>query len=191
MKDFCNLGEAGLLERRRKRAGLRELERVGSIWLGWFRFRKSFQNAGRGHVIGVAFRNAPGAKCRAPARFQDATDLSQGFRQVGKQHDAEPASGAIECGGSERQHGGIRYLESDVAKVEFPGGIFQRTRRWRLLRRPSRRRHPDRGIECVDCFSNEHMAQCINYLKASGLKIALLVNFQRPKVEWRRVVLNP
>lgn len=45
-------------------------------------------------------------------------------------------------------------------------------------------------IKCVDHFSGEHTAQCINYLKASGLKLALLVNFQKPKVEWRRVVYH-
>jgi GxxExxY protein len=43
-------------------------------------------------------------------------------------------------------------------------------------------------LKCVDRFSKEHLAQCLNYLKASGLKSALLVNFQRPKVEWRHVV---
>ncbi len=43
-------------------------------------------------------------------------------------------------------------------------------------------------LKCVDRFCNEHMAQCLNYLKASGLKIALLVNFQKPKVEWKRIV---
>jgi GxxExxY protein len=44
-------------------------------------------------------------------------------------------------------------------------------------------------LKCVDRFANEHLAQCINYLKASGLRVALLVNFQKPKVEWRRVLL--
>jgi len=43
-------------------------------------------------------------------------------------------------------------------------------------------------IKCVDRFSNEHMAQCLNYLRVSGLKIAVLVNFQKPKVEWKRIV---
>jgi GxxExxY protein len=43
-------------------------------------------------------------------------------------------------------------------------------------------------VKCVDAFSNEHLAQCINYLKASGLHLALLINFRRPKVEWRRIV---
>ena len=43
-------------------------------------------------------------------------------------------------------------------------------------------------LKCVDCFSNEHLAQCLNYLKASHLKLALLINFQKPKVEWKRII---
>ncbi len=43
-------------------------------------------------------------------------------------------------------------------------------------------------LKCVDRFSNEHLAQCINYLKASHVKAALLINFQKPKVDWKRVV---
>ena len=43
-------------------------------------------------------------------------------------------------------------------------------------------------LKCVDRFANEHMAQCINYLKASGLKHAMLINFQKPKVEWKRII---
>ena len=45
-------------------------------------------------------------------------------------------------------------------------------------------------LKCVDHLANEHLAQCINYLKASGLAVALLINFQRPKVEWKRVLLD-
>ena len=43
-------------------------------------------------------------------------------------------------------------------------------------------------LKCVETFSNEHIAQCINYLKASGLKLALLINFQHAKLEWKRVI---
>ncbi|MBI4874494.1 MAG: GxxExxY protein [Acidobacteria bacterium] len=32
-------------------------------------------------------------------------------------------------------------------------------------------------------FAPQHWAQCLNHLKASGFKIALLLNFLRPKVE--------
>ena len=45
-------------------------------------------------------------------------------------------------------------------------------------------------LKCVDRFSNEHTAQCLNYLKASGMSVCLLVNFQKPRVEWKRVVLG-
>jgi GxxExxY protein len=44
-------------------------------------------------------------------------------------------------------------------------------------------------LKC-DRFANEHLAQCINYLKASHLSVALLINFQKPKVEWKRVLLD-
>ena len=43
-------------------------------------------------------------------------------------------------------------------------------------------------LKCVDRLANEHTAQCINYLRASGRTVCLLVNFQRPKVEWKRIV---
>jgi GxxExxY protein len=46
-------------------------------------------------------------------------------------------------------------------------------------------------LKCVERFANEHLAQCINYLKVSGLRVALLINFQRPKVEWKRILLDP
>jgi GxxExxY protein len=45
-------------------------------------------------------------------------------------------------------------------------------------------------LKCVENLAKEHLAQCINYLKASDLKVALLLNFHRPKLEWRRVVNN-
>ena len=43
-------------------------------------------------------------------------------------------------------------------------------------------------LKCVERLAREHTAQCLNYLKASGLTVCLLVNFQSPKVEWKRVV---
>jgi len=45
-------------------------------------------------------------------------------------------------------------------------------------------------IKCVDRFANEHLAQCLNYLHASRRTLCLLVNFQKPIVDWRRVVLR-
>lgn len=42
-------------------------------------------------------------------------------------------------------------------------------------------------LKCVERFCNERLAQCINYLKASHLQLALLINFQSPTVECKRV----
>ena len=43
-------------------------------------------------------------------------------------------------------------------------------------------------LKCVERLGNEHIAQCLNYLRASGRTVCLLVNFQKPKVEWKRIV---
>lgn len=45
-------------------------------------------------------------------------------------------------------------------------------------------------LKCVERLGNEHTAQCLNYLRASGRRVCLLVNFQKPKVEWKRIVLG-
>ena len=44
-------------------------------------------------------------------------------------------------------------------------------------------------LKCAETFCNQHIAQCINYLRASNLKLALLINFQKPRVQWKRIVL--
>ncbi len=43
-------------------------------------------------------------------------------------------------------------------------------------------------LKCVDRLTNEHTAQCLNYLKASGRSVCLLVNFQKAQVDWKRIV---
>ena len=45
-------------------------------------------------------------------------------------------------------------------------------------------------LKCAERLASEHTAQCLNYLRASGRTVCLLVNFQKPKVEWKRVVLG-
>ena len=45
-------------------------------------------------------------------------------------------------------------------------------------------------LKCVERLAGEHTAQCLNYLRASGRTVCLLVNFQKPKVEWKRIVLG-
>ncbi|MGP8243774.1 MAG: GxxExxY protein [Bryobacteraceae bacterium] len=43
-------------------------------------------------------------------------------------------------------------------------------------------------LKCVERLASEHTAQCLNYLRASGRTVCLLVNFQKPKVEWKRLL---
>jgi GxxExxY protein len=45
-------------------------------------------------------------------------------------------------------------------------------------------------LKCVECFSTVHVSRCINYLRAAGLEVALLINFAKSKVEWRRVAYS-
>jgi len=45
-------------------------------------------------------------------------------------------------------------------------------------------------LQCAERLANEHTAPCLNYLRASGRTVCLLVNFQKSKVEWKRVVLG-
>jgi len=45
-------------------------------------------------------------------------------------------------------------------------------------------------IKAVKCLAPEHKAQLINYLKATGLRLGLLVNFgSYPKAEIERMIL--
>jgi GxxExxY protein len=45
-------------------------------------------------------------------------------------------------------------------------------------------------LKCVDQFAPIHFAQCLNYLRASGETLALLINFQHARIRWERVVHN-
>lgn len=45
-------------------------------------------------------------------------------------------------------------------------------------------------IKVVKDLADEHRAQLLNYLKATGLKVGLLVNFgHHPRLQWERLVL--
>jgi GxxExxY protein len=45
-------------------------------------------------------------------------------------------------------------------------------------------------LKTVKNLDEIHLAQCLNYLKATNLPICLLINFGRPKVEVKRVYLS-
>ena len=42
--------------------------------------------------------------------------------------------------------------------------------------------------QCVEGLVSVEVAQCINYLNASGLSVALLINFRKSRLELKRVV---
>ena len=44
-------------------------------------------------------------------------------------------------------------------------------------------------LKAIDCLKKVHEAQILNYLKGTGHRIGLLVNFTFPKAEIRRFIL--
>jgi GxxExxY protein len=45
-------------------------------------------------------------------------------------------------------------------------------------------------LKTVEQLNKIHEAQLLNYLKATGIQVGLLVNFKYPKAEIKRMVLN-
>ena len=43
-------------------------------------------------------------------------------------------------------------------------------------------------LKAVKALVPEHEAQLLNYLKATGMRVGLLVNFGKSKLEWKRMV---
>lgn len=43
--------------------------------------------------------------------------------------------------------------------------------------------------KCVSSFCAEERGQVMNYLRATGLRVGLLLNFKKPKLEWERIVI--
>ncbi len=44
-------------------------------------------------------------------------------------------------------------------------------------------------VKATSTLANEHIAQAIGYLRCSGLRHALLVNFGSPRVEFKKLIL--
>ncbi|MFT3783648.1 MAG: GxxExxY protein [Nibricoccus sp.] len=42
----------------------------------------------------------------------------------------------------------------------------------------------------IDRITDHERGQMLNYLRISGLQVGLLLNFQRAKLEWERIVLS-
>ncbi|HAF50682.1 MAG: hypothetical protein PWR28_1196 [Synergistaceae bacterium] len=41
----------------------------------------------------------------------------------------------------------------------------------------------------IDCITDVERGQILNYLKITKLKVGLILNFKKPKLEWERLVL--
>ena len=44
-------------------------------------------------------------------------------------------------------------------------------------------------VKAVEKLNNVHRAQLLNYLKISGTRVGLLLNFANPKLEYERIVI--
>jgi GxxExxY protein len=43
-------------------------------------------------------------------------------------------------------------------------------------------------LKAIKEFDEVHLAQCLNYLKATGLQLCLLINFGTPRIRIKRVI---
>ena len=43
-------------------------------------------------------------------------------------------------------------------------------------------------LKCVAALDRTHRAQCLNYLRATGLKTGLVINFGRPRLDVQRIL---
>ena len=44
-------------------------------------------------------------------------------------------------------------------------------------------------VKAVEKLNNVHRAQLLNYLKISGMRVGLLLNFANPKLEYERIII--
>ena len=45
-------------------------------------------------------------------------------------------------------------------------------------------------VKTVSDLTNEHFEQTINYLAVSGIEVGLLMNFRKPKLQHKRIILT-
>jgi GxxExxY protein len=103
----------------------------------------------------------------------------------------------------DKGHGFVEPVYQDCMEIElgYRGILFAAQQEISLTYRDQRLRHsylPDLlchgqiivELKAVKELTDEHRAQVLNYLKASGLKLGLLVNFGHfPGLQWERLVL--
>ena len=45
-------------------------------------------------------------------------------------------------------------------------------------------------LKAIKAVADIHRALCINYLRATGLRVCLLLSFDNPRLEFKRIVLG-
>jgi len=45
-------------------------------------------------------------------------------------------------------------------------------------------------VKTVESITDEHRGQLLNYLRISGIKVGLIINFKHLKLQWERLVLD-
>ncbi|MDZ4778796.1 MAG: GxxExxY protein [Planctomycetia bacterium] len=92
-----------------------------------------------------------------------------------------------ECLGIEFANRRIPFVPTPELRLSYPGRLLNQTY------------FPDFlcyeqiivELKAVTGLANEHRAQAINYLRATNLQLAILVNFgHQPKLEYERLVLT-
>lgn len=46
-------------------------------------------------------------------------------------------------------------------------------------------------LKAIPELTEEHVSQVLNYLKASGIKLGILINFGKDSLEYKRILRNP
>jgi GxxExxY protein len=91
------------------------------------------------------------------------------------------------------------YMDALEVELERRNIEFQREKKYEINYKGTKLKHCYRAdllayneiileIKAVKELSDIHMAQTINYLKASGKKLGLLINFSQESLTYRRVV---
>ncbi|MFA5794581.1 MAG: GxxExxY protein [Candidatus Brocadiia bacterium] len=79
---------------------------------------------------------------------------------------------------------GLKAEQQDAVKVKFEGEVVGKYFADILV--------DDKVIlelKCVKEIVPVHEAQVLNYLKATNLKLGIIINFNNPKLEYKRIVL--
>jgi len=102
-----------------------------------------------------------------------ANDLGSGF--VEKVHENALAHELRKAGLDVKQQYGIQVAYDGVIVGEFATDLL--VEECVLVE-----------LKAAKALDDVHKAQCLNYLKATGLRVCLLVNFGSPRVQIKRIV---